>query len=46
VAVSFEHGADAAGGASAFVDANDQKAWLSGIAEALIEKANSFDNSK
>lgn len=35
VAASLEHGADAAGAASAFVDATDREAWLSGIAESL-----------
>ncbi|MDG5821575.1 triose-phosphate isomerase [Natronococcus sp. A-GB7] len=46
VAASLEHGADAAGAASAFVDANDREAWLSEIAESLIAETNSFDNGK
>lgn len=44
VAASFEHGADAAGAASAFVDANDREAWLSEIAESLTAEADLFDD--
>ena len=46
VAASLEHGADAAGAASAFVDASDREAWLSEIAESLTGEANSFDNGE
>lgn len=44
VAASLEHGADAAGAASAFVDANDREAWLSEIAESLTAEANSSED--
>ena len=37
VVASLERGADAAGAASAFVDASDRSAWLSEIATALVE---------
>jgi|AntDeeMetagen681_2_1112603.scaffolds.fasta_scaffold08001_2 triosephosphate isomerase len=46
VAASLDHGVDAAGAASAFVDASDREAWLSEIAEALSEGANSFDEGE
>ena len=35
VKASLEHGADAAGAASAFVGASDREAWLTAVAEAL-----------
>ncbi|MEF8778387.1 MAG: triose-phosphate isomerase [Natronomonas sp.] len=35
---ALELGADAAGAASAFVDATDRRAWLSNIAEVLLEE--------
>lgn len=44
VTASLEHGADAAGAASAFVDASDREAWLSEIADPLTAEANSFDD--
>ncbi|MFC7209188.1 hypothetical protein ACFQL3_01400 [Natronoarchaeum sp. GCM10025321] len=43
---SLDHGADAAGAASAFVDASDREAWLSEIAESLTAEANSFDDGE
>lgn len=43
VAASLEHGADAAGAASAFVDASDRPAWLKAIAETLTAAENSAD---
>jgi triosephosphate isomerase len=41
VTASLERGADAAGAASAFVDATDREAWLSDIAASLTGAANS-----
>jgi triosephosphate isomerase len=35
VKASLEHGADAAGAASAFVGASDREAWLTAVAAAL-----------
>lgn len=46
VAASLDHGADAAGAASAFVDASDREAWLSEIAESLTAEANPFDDGE
>ena len=44
VTASLEHGADAAGAASAFVGADDPEAWLSDVAAALTAQADPFDD--
>lgn len=46
VAASLERGADAAGAASAFVEADDREAWLSAIAESLTAAANRSGNQE
>ena len=46
VAASLDHGADAAGAASAFVDANDREAWLAAIAEALTTGSGSVADDR
>lgn len=42
VAASLDHGADAAGAASAFIDADDREAWLTEIADSITTETSSF----
>ncbi|WP_440991583.1 triose-phosphate isomerase [Haloarchaeobius baliensis] len=46
VAASLDHGADAAGAASAFVDADDREAWLTAIADALTRESGTAEDDR
>ena len=46
LAAGLDHGADAAGASSAFVDAEDRQAWLTEIADSVTAAANSFGDDR